>query len=61
MPRLSPEESPHPQPLRGATIGFADIISGAERGSRLTISPLPRKGEGLGEGAGFPAWLGAGI
>ena len=37
-----------PNPLRGANIGFADILSGAERGSRTTTSPLPSQGRGWG-------------
>jgi hypothetical protein len=36
LPEVRPDfgftGGPHPDPLRGATIGCADIISGAERG-----------------------------
>jgi len=40
-----------PAPLRGANIGCADIISGAERGEQVSGLPLPRaRGRGPGGG-----------
>jgi hypothetical protein len=39
-PQLAEETSP-PSPLRGANIGFADIISGAERGNILPRTQNP--------------------
>ena len=39
---------PHPQPLRGANIGFADILSWEERGSNLPGLPSPRRERGSG-------------
>ena len=37
------ERTSPPSPLRGANIGFADIISGAERGSKKLPSPAHRE------------------